>query len=152
MWRWYNWDALVSTRLSLAFLLHTQKNKFQARQQWRMLLIPARGRQRLAGLWVWGQPGPQSKFQNSQSYAEKPCLEKQKKKFQIEFKHKQATTLGKLEDHADGVSVTKWQKLPVTPIFDKWEEKLTGISKYMPDLMCFSKAHLMSSWSLAECH
>jgi hypothetical protein len=26
-------------------------------------------------LWVWGLPGLQNKFQNSQDYAEKPCVE-----------------------------------------------------------------------------
>ena len=31
-------------------------------------------------LWVWGQPGLQNEFQNSQGYTEKPCLEKPKKK------------------------------------------------------------------------
>jgi hypothetical protein len=29
---------------------------------------------------VWGQPGLQSEFQDSQGYTEKPCLEKPKKK------------------------------------------------------------------------
>ena len=28
-------------------------------------------------LWVWSQPGLQREFQDSQGYAEKPCLEKQ---------------------------------------------------------------------------
>ena len=27
------------------------------------------------GFWVWGQPGLQSKFQDSQGYTEKLCLE-----------------------------------------------------------------------------
>ena len=31
-------------------------------------------------LWVWGQPGLQSKFQDSQGYTEKPCLKKPIKK------------------------------------------------------------------------
>jgi hypothetical protein len=31
-------------------------------------------------LWVWGQPGLQSEFQDSQGYTEKPRLEKQNKK------------------------------------------------------------------------
>jgi hypothetical protein len=31
-------------------------------------------------LWVWGQPGLQSKFQKSQGYTEKPWLKKLKKK------------------------------------------------------------------------
>jgi hypothetical protein len=30
--------------------------------------------------WVWGQPGLQSEFQDSQGYTEKPCLEKQTNK------------------------------------------------------------------------
>jgi hypothetical protein len=44
-----------------------------------MPLIPALGRQRQADFWVQGQPGLQSEFQDSQGYAEKPCLEKQNK-------------------------------------------------------------------------
>ena len=38
------------------------------------------GRQRQLDLWVQGQPGLQSEFQDSQGYTEKPCLEKAKKK------------------------------------------------------------------------
>jgi hypothetical protein len=45
-----------------------------------MPLIPALGRQRQADFWVWGQPGLQSEFQDSQDYTEKPCLKKTKKK------------------------------------------------------------------------
>jgi hypothetical protein len=30
--------------------------------------------------WVWGQPGLQSEFQDSQGYTEKPCLKKPQKK------------------------------------------------------------------------
>jgi hypothetical protein len=35
---------------------------------------------RQVDLWAWGQPGLQSKFQDSQDYAEKPCLRKQNKR------------------------------------------------------------------------
>jgi hypothetical protein len=45
-----------------------------------MPLIPAIGRQRQADFWIWGQPGLQSEFQDSQGYTEKPCQEKPKKK------------------------------------------------------------------------
>jgi hypothetical protein len=41
-----------------------------------MPLIPTLGRQRQADLWVRGQPGLQSEFQDSQDYTEKPCLDK----------------------------------------------------------------------------
>jgi hypothetical protein len=41
-----------------------------------MPLIPALRRQRQADFWVPPQPGLQSEFQDSQSYTEKPCLEK----------------------------------------------------------------------------
>jgi hypothetical protein len=36
--------------------------------------------QRQVDFWVWGQPGLQNEFQDSQGYTEKPCLEKPKKK------------------------------------------------------------------------
>ena len=45
---------------------------------WRTPLVPALGRQRQADVWVRGQPGLQSEFQDSQGYTEKPCLEKPK--------------------------------------------------------------------------
>jgi hypothetical protein len=35
---------------------------------------PSTSRQRQADFWVWGQPGLQSEFQDSQDYTEKPCL------------------------------------------------------------------------------
>ena len=44
---------------------------------WHMPLIPALGRERQANVWVQGQTGLQSKFQDIQSYKEKPCLKKQ---------------------------------------------------------------------------
>jgi hypothetical protein len=47
---------------------------------WRTPLSPALGRKRQADFWVWGQPGLQSEFQDSQGYKEKPCLEKNKNK------------------------------------------------------------------------
>lgn len=40
---------------------------------------PALGRQRHMDLWVWGQPGLHSKFQNIQSYTEKHYLENKTK-------------------------------------------------------------------------
>jgi hypothetical protein len=51
-----------------------------ARRWWRMPLIPALWRQRQAHFWVRGKPGLQSEFQDSQSYKEKPCLRRKKKR------------------------------------------------------------------------
>jgi hypothetical protein len=45
-----------------------------------MPLIPALWRQRQADFWVWGQPGLQSEFQDSQGYTEKPSVLKNQKK------------------------------------------------------------------------
>jgi hypothetical protein len=53
---------------------------------WRTPWIPALGRQRQADLWVWGQPGLQSEFQDSQDYTRKPCLEKQQQQQQTKNK------------------------------------------------------------------
>jgi hypothetical protein len=47
------------------------KKKNRARQWWPTPLIPALGRQRQVDLWVQGQPGLQSEFQDSQGYTEK---------------------------------------------------------------------------------
>jgi hypothetical protein len=41
---------------------------------------PTLGRQRQADFWVWGQPGLQSEFQDSQGYTEKPFFKKQTNK------------------------------------------------------------------------
>jgi hypothetical protein len=55
------------------------KFKQNARQAWWcMPLIPALGRQRQVDFWVRGQPRLQSEFQDSQGYAEKPCLKTNK--------------------------------------------------------------------------
>jgi hypothetical protein len=60
--------------------LQPKKKKKKAEQWWHTPLIPAFfGRQRQAEFLVRGQPGLQSKFQNSQGYTEKPCLEKKTK-------------------------------------------------------------------------
>jgi hypothetical protein len=50
----------------------------QAGQWWCTPLIPALGRQRQVDFSVRGQPSLQNEFQDSQSYTEKPCLEKPK--------------------------------------------------------------------------
>jgi hypothetical protein len=52
----------------------------RSRAWWRTPLVPALGRQRQVDLWVRGQPGLQSEFQDNQGYTEKPCLEKTKTK------------------------------------------------------------------------
>jgi len=64
---------------------------------WHTLLIPALGRQRQADVWVQGQPGLQSEFQDSQGYTEKHCLEKPKRKG------------GKKEEREDGKEKEKHQ-------------------------------------------
>jgi hypothetical protein len=54
--------------------------------------ILALGRQRQVDFWVWGQPGLQSEFQNSQGYTEKPCLKKPKTKTKTKTKPNQNKT------------------------------------------------------------
>jgi hypothetical protein len=60
-----------------------KKKKKKSWAWWRTPLIPALGRQRQADFWVRGQPGLQSKLQDSQGYTEKPCLKKKKKNILI---------------------------------------------------------------------
>lgn len=54
----------------------------------RLFLLAPR-RQRQAYLYIQGQPALQSEFQDSQDYAEKPCLAKQK---QTKKSHKNTIT------------------------------------------------------------
>jgi hypothetical protein len=52
--------------------------------------------------WVRGQPGLQSKFQNSQGYTEKLCLEKPKKKKKKKRKGSERSTKGSFEHLGTG--------------------------------------------------
>jgi len=70
----WNIHQLVLGHYRLGEFLHWKY--ILAGQWWRTPLIPALGRQRKADFWVWGQPGLQSEFQDSQGCTEKPCLEK----------------------------------------------------------------------------
>ena len=44
-----------------------------------MPIIPALERQGQADFWIWGQPGLQSEFLDSQGYTEKPCVKEKTK-------------------------------------------------------------------------
>jgi hypothetical protein len=68
-----------SRRIIWVHLFEANRMRFHAGQWWRTPLIPALERQKQADFWVWGQPGLQSEFQDSQGYTEKPCLEKTNK-------------------------------------------------------------------------
>jgi hypothetical protein len=64
-------------------MVDTRRNKTTYSRLWcHMPLVPALGRQRQVDLWVRGQPGLLSEFQDSQDYTEKPCLEKLKQQEQ----------------------------------------------------------------------
>jgi hypothetical protein len=84
------WQQILWSQISLWSLGTVSTNESTALQDWnpsrawwRTPLIPALGRQGQADFWVLGQPGLQSEFQDSRGYAEKPCLEKPKKKIGI---------------------------------------------------------------------
>jgi hypothetical protein len=92
MWHWllvcscillYHWGCAVDVPNCMVSSLGIGYLKIsQSAGQWsRPLtpLTPALGRQRQVHLCkVWGQPGLQSEFQDSQGHTEKPCLEKTK--------------------------------------------------------------------------
>jgi hypothetical protein len=65
-----------SNRDSVVKYLNNFLKKGLRQAWWHTPLIPALRRQRQANVWVRGQPGLQSEFQDSQSYTEKPCLKK----------------------------------------------------------------------------
>ena len=66
-----------------------KKKQQQQQQQTQTPLIPALRSQRQADFWVWGEPGLQSEFLDSQGYTEKRCLEKPQ---QQQNKNKQTKT------------------------------------------------------------
>jgi hypothetical protein len=94
-----------------------------------MPLIPALRRQRQVDFWVRGQPGLQGEFQDSQSYTEKPCLEKpnQKKK-----KKKKEGTERWLSGPAPA-----WQHTTVTPA-----SALFGLARYWAHTECNTHTRL----------
>lgn len=58
---------------------HDLKTTWDALWCWHLPLIAVLRRKQQGGsLWVWGQPDPQTKFQDSQGYTEKPCFKKTK--------------------------------------------------------------------------
>jgi hypothetical protein len=57
--------------------------------------------------WVWGQPGLQSEFQDSQDYTEKSCLEKRKEKKRKEKKRKEKA-LGLIPQHIRNPCCQHW--------------------------------------------
>jgi hypothetical protein len=68
---------------SLMHILKVEIHTLQmllARCWWHSSLISALGRHRQVALWVWGQPGLQIKFQDRESYVEKPCLKNKQTK------------------------------------------------------------------------
>jgi hypothetical protein len=75
-WTWVLWKNSQCSSLAERFLQPAIRMSCCARGWWCTPLIPALGRQRQADFWVWGQPGLQSEFQDSQGHTEKPCLEK----------------------------------------------------------------------------
>jgi hypothetical protein len=92
--------ALLSVRYQQADGLCARasvKKVVQSWVWWRTPLIPALGRQRQVDLWVWGQPGLHSEFQDSQDYTEKPCLEKTRKQKNPKQTNKQKKKAGDLE-------------------------------------------------------
>jgi hypothetical protein len=92
LWRWEVWMRRECSELSQAgvfwffgfwvfvffFSFFFPKSRHFGQVWWHTPLIPALGigRHRQVDFWVWGQPGLQSEFQDSQGYTEKPCLKK----------------------------------------------------------------------------
>jgi hypothetical protein len=86
-WKWKNLP--VSARISVS------ASNFFPQDWWRTPLIPALGSQRQVDLWVRGQPGLQSEFQDCRGYTEKPCLVKQTKQNKTK-QNKQTKTIPSL--------------------------------------------------------
>ena len=74
-----------------------------------------------ADFWVWGLPGLQSEFQDSQGYTEKPYLEKPKKNIK---KQKTSTSYYQATEF-DGVS-----RGPKFWIGENWDSCLRQKNKY----------------------
>jgi hypothetical protein len=110
---------------------------------WRKPLIPALGRQRQADFWVWGQPGLQSEFQDSQGYTEKPHLEKKKNIWMLK-RHLKTCTINLIltPSKCNLCHVERW--LPV--IWIHLKDPSLIISWYLSFL---SNSHTTSSYILS---
>jgi hypothetical protein len=105
-----------------------------SRAWWGMPLIPALGRQRQVDFWVWGQPGLQNEFQDSQGYTEKPCLGKQTNKQTQTNKQKNPKWSSKVTKSLVTVLIRAESKF-ILQIFDTCAKHLTlGIFFF---LFCF---------------
>ena len=75
---WVGGDNLLASQASDIGELHIQRDPVSSFKMGLSVmahsLIPAIVKQRQGDFWVWGHPGLQSKFQNSQGYIEKPRL------------------------------------------------------------------------------
>jgi hypothetical protein len=80
MWQYIYIINSLQRELPTFFMICWHQNFHSSWAWWCTPLIPALGRQRQADFWVWGQPGLQSEFQDSQGYTEKPCLKTKQNK------------------------------------------------------------------------
>jgi hypothetical protein len=116
--------------------LFTFKKGSESRAWWRTTLISALRRQRQADFWVQGQPGLQSEFQDSQDYAEKPCLKKTKQN------KTEQNTQRRDQRSFEGVS---GQPLNTSALY--WiKHKETGVPQWISPLVCVSPLKCVNVW------
>ena len=95
---------------------------------------------RQADLWVWGQPGLQSQFQNSQDcYTRKPCL------------NKETETNSKVFCSAEMMFYTVNIVLPAHCSWEHWNESLELLDNKFSQLHSNSSACLTGILSLTPC-
>jgi hypothetical protein len=105
-----------------------------------MPLIPALGRQKQGEFWVRGQPGLQSKFQDSQGYTEKPYLENKINKQTTATKNQDFQALGGAE--SEGKAIQRLPHLGIHSIYNHQTQTLL----WMPKSACWQEPDISVPW------
>lgn len=101
---------------------------------WRTPFIPALERQRQVDLWVGGQPGLQSQFQDSRGYKERSCL-KNKNKNQNQTNKKPKKPKEQNQTNKNNIiSIVSWILMSPLETIQNWSGLGWSVIKYVPSI------------------